>query len=305
MMRRAAATARCMAVQRRTMMPPQIAITGMPLQDAQMGGGGTIRSVVAWERRVQPKSKESEEKYGYVGSRVDLAKTEDAGFTKTDRVVFNTYEGGSFVGRNDVIAGPENEKIFEEYPNTEAAFRTKYLLPPAKDEYERRVKHYALLAFPRAGGAVFLKSVLVGFVLGLGPRADMRAASTTELNVDWLDEGEMTVSMWQGKPTFIYHRTPEAVAKSDAVPLSELKDPQSDTDRHKNQKYAVMIAICTHLGCIPVFGDGDYGAFLCPCHGSHYDHSGRIRKGPAPLNLSVPPYYWIDDNTVLIGKDKA
>eukprot|EP00755_Sulcionema_specki_P036968 Sspe_Gene.2600::Locus_869_Transcript_1_1_Confidence_1.000_Length_1085::g.2600::m.2600/K00411/UQCRFS1, RIP1, petA; ubiquinol-cytochrome c reductase iron-sulfur subunit len=109
--------------------------------------------------------------------------------------------------------------------------------------------------------------------------------------------------MWQGKPCFIHHRTEQQIAKVSNTTLSELRDPEDDKARHKDPKWAIMIAICTHLGCIPVFGSGDYGAYLCPCHGSHYDFSGRIRKGPAPKNLEIPPYYFIDDGTVLIGKN--
>eukprot|EP01062_Namystynia_karyoxenos_P073293 TRINITY_DN70103_c0_g1_i1.p1 TRINITY_DN70103_c0_g1~~TRINITY_DN70103_c0_g1_i1.p1 ORF type:complete len:340 (+),score=132.78 TRINITY_DN70103_c0_g1_i1:99-1022(+) len=295
-------TATRRGLQRRTFFPPQIAITGMPLQDHLVGGGGTMCSFVAWERRVAPRSKEAESKFGAVGCRVNLDKCEDPGFAKVDQVVFNTYEGGSFVTRNDNISGPENEKVYEEWPTTEEKYRKVYLKPPAKDEYERRVKHYALLMLPRAAAAVIFKTAFVSFILSCGPRADMKAAATTELNIDWLEEGQMTVTMWQGKPCFIHHRTQKDIEKANAVSVSELRDPETDAERHKNPKYAVMVAICTHLGCIPVFGDGDYGAYLCPCHGSHYDVSGRIRKGPAPLNLEVPPYYWADETTVVIGK---
>eukprot|EP01065_Artemidia_motanka_P007095 TRINITY_DN1348_c0_g1_i2.p1 TRINITY_DN1348_c0_g1~~TRINITY_DN1348_c0_g1_i2.p1 ORF type:complete len:320 (+),score=44.64 TRINITY_DN1348_c0_g1_i2:57-1016(+) len=283
------------AVQRRTFVPPQIAITGLPFQE----GLGSIRSFVAWEKRVQPRSKEAEEKFGVVGSRANLSKCSDPGIDGVGRVVLNTYEGGSLVGRND-RAGVENQQLLEEYPNTEEKYRTKHLLPAAKDEHERRVKHYALLAVPRAGLVVLLKSVGVGVILQFGPRMDMCAGATTELNVDWLEEGHATVAMWRGKPTFVYHRSQKEIDKAASVPLSALRDPETDEERHANPKYAVMVAICTHLGCIPVFGEGNYGAFLCPCHGAHFDSSGRAREGPAPRNLDVPQYYWEDETTLVL-----
>jgi hypothetical protein len=90
---------------------------------------------------------------------------------------------------------------------------------------------------------------------------------------------------WRGKPLFIRHRTAEEIAKAQAVDLSELKDPAKDSDRSKKPEWMVVLGVCTHLGCVPLPGQGEYGGWFCPCHGSHYDTSGRIRKGPAPLNL--------------------
>jgi len=102
---------------------------------------------------------------------------------------------------------------------------------------------------------------------------------------------------------FVRHRTDEEVAITRATPMSDLKHPQKDEDRVKTPEWVVLLAICTHLGCVPLSDAGEFHAFFCPCHGSHYDFSGRIRKGPAPLNLNVPPHYLIGNETLVLGKD--
>ena len=100
---------------------------------------------------------------------------------------------------------------------------------------------------------------------------------------------------------FIKRRTPEEVEEARAVNLEDLKDPQKDEDRVKNPEWLVTLGVCTHLGCVPLSGKGDYKGWFCPCHGSHYDGSGRIRKGPAPTNLEVPQYEFVNSNTIKIG----
>ena len=101
---------------------------------------------------------------------------------------------------------------------------------------------------------------------------------------------------------FISHRSAEQISSAQEVDLSELRDPQTDAERTQQEKWLVALGVCTHLGCVPLSGAGDYNGWFCPCHGSHYDNSGRIRKGPAPLNLEVPDYKFIeDDSKLLIG----
>ena len=112
--------------------------------------------------------------------------------------------------------------------------------------------------------------------------------------------------MWQGKPVFIKHRTPEQIAEAKDVEISSLIDPQADIDRVEKPEWLVVVGICTHLGCVPTGtkeseAHGEYNGWLCPCHGSHYDTSGRIRKGPAPKNLPVPPYEFLSDTRIKIG----
>jgi len=109
--------------------------------------------------------------------------------------------------------------------------------------------------------------------------------------------------MWRGLPVFVRHRTAAEIEEARAVPLSDLKDPETDEDRvvPGHEQWLIMIANCTHLGCVPVGESGDYDGWFCPCHGSHYDTSGRIRRGPAPKNLVVPPYEFLTDTVVEIG----
>ena len=107
--------------------------------------------------------------------------------------------------------------------------------------------------------------------------------------------------MLRGKPVFIRRRTQEEIDEARSVSLEDLKDPQKDEDRAKNPEWLVMLGVCTHLGCVPLNDKGDYDGWFCPCHGSHYDTSGRIRKGPAPLNMEVPKYEFVNANTIKIG----
>ncbi len=108
---------------------------------------------------------------------------------------------------------------------------------------------------------------------------------------------------WRGKPLFIRHRAQGEIDAARSASLSDLKDPQEDGARVKagKEEWLIILGVCTHLGCVPLPGQGDYKGWFCPCHGSHYDTSGRIRKGPAPLNLEVPPYVFLSDDNVLVG----
>jgi len=290
--------------QKRTFVPPNVAVTGYPVQTIAVAGSAGARSWVAWEAVVQPINADSLAKYGETGARAQPNKCFDNAIDKVDEVVYNSYPEGSVVGRNDRF-GKDVEEMLIGYPNTEHKYLKKYLRPKASDEYERRVKFYGMLAIPRGMSLFGIKSALAGLLLSFGPRADMKAMASCEADIGFLEPGQMTVIMWQGKPIFIHRRTEKQIQETNSAPLAELKDPEEDNSRHKNEEYAIMIAICTHLGCIPVFGAGDWGAYLCPCHGSHYDFSGRIRKGPAPLNLEVPPYYFADDATLVIGLNQA
>lgn len=137
----------------------------------------------------------------------------------------------------------------------------------------------------------------------LNPSAEVLALASTEVNISSVQPGQSIRVMWRGKPVFIRRRTPAEIESARAEPLSDLPDPQKDQDRVKPGKdeWLVLVGVCTHLGCVPLGYQGDYGGWFCPCHGSHYDTSGRIRKGPAPANLVVPPYVFLNDNTIKIG----
>jgi ubiquinol-cytochrome c reductase iron-sulfur subunit len=151
-----------------------------------------------------------------------------------------------------------------------------------------------------AGGAV---AVIWPMIDQMNPSADTLALASTEFDLTKVAEGQQIVIKWRGKPVFIRSRTAKEIADARAVPLSDLKDPQADQDRVKAGKdqWLILVGACTHLGCVPTFATGDYGGWFCPCHGSHYDTSGRIRKGPAPLNLPVPEYTFLTDTRVQIG----
>jgi ubiquinol-cytochrome c reductase iron-sulfur subunit len=137
------------------------------------------------------------------------------------------------------------------------------------------------------------------FINNLNPAADTLALSSIEVNVQPIAVGQAVTVKWRGKPVFIRHRTPEEIKEAEAVKLSELPDPQTDnarvTDTAKKVRpeWLILIGVCTHLGCVPLFGRGPYGGWFCPCHGSVYDTAGRIRKGPAPKNLYLPDYAFL------------
>lgn len=157
-----------------------------------------------------------------------------------------------------------------------------------------------------AMGAVGLGSFAWPFIDSLNPAADTLAMSTVEIDIAPIEEGQSITIVWQGKPVFIRHRTAKEIEDAKSTDLGDLRDKQADSDRVQNEKWLVMVGICTHLGCVPLGQKvtqpkGEFGGWFCPCHGSHYDTSGRIRKGPAPKNLAVPNYKFVNDTTLLIG----
>ncbi len=137
----------------------------------------------------------------------------------------------------------------------------------------------------------------------MNPDASALALSSIEVDVSSVATGQSITVKWRGKPVFIRNRTEKEVEEAKAVPLEDLPDPASDASRTKpgHENMLVMVGICTHLGCVPLGESGEYGGWFCPCHGSVYDTAGRIRKGPAPLNLVVPPYDFISDSVIKIG----
>ena len=135
----------------------------------------------------------------------------------------------------------------------------------------------------------------------LNPASDTLALATTDLNLLPIELGQRVTVVWQGKPVFVDRRTPEAIAKAKADDAAVLPDPENDADRVQREEWLVVVGICTHLGCIPLGNSGPFDGWFCPCHGSHYDTSGRIRKGPAPTNLEVPPYSFLSDGLIRIG----
>ncbi|KAK6747136.1 hypothetical protein RB195_000389 [Necator americanus] len=154
-----------------------------------------------------------------------------------------------------------------------------------------------------AGGVMSLwagKEMVQTMVSFKAMAADQRALASIEVNMNDIPEGQTKTFEWRGKPVFVKHRTKNEIAREKAVNVSELRHAEHDDERVQKDEWSIVIGVCTHLGCVPIANAGDFGGYFCPCHGSHYDGSGRIRKGPAPLNLHVPAYNF-KDNIIVIG----
>lgn len=154
-----------------------------------------------------------------------------------------------------------------------------------------------------AVGCAGAAAATVPFIRSMSPDAGVLALSSVEVDVSNMIPGEMKTVMWSGRPVFIFRRTEDAIKEARDVDINTLKDPQLDEDRviKGNDEWLIVVGICTHLGCVPVGHKGDYDGWFCPCHGSQYDTSGRIRKGPAPSNLEVPKYEFISKTKIKIG----
>jgi ubiquinol-cytochrome c reductase iron-sulfur subunit len=155
-----------------------------------------------------------------------------------------------------------------------------------------------------AVGAVGAAAVAVPLISQMNPDASTIAAGApVEVDITPVTEGQVIKVFWRGKPIFINHRTKKEIEEAKSVNLASLPDPQPDSARVKagKEQWQVLIGICTHLGCIPLAHQGDFDGYFCPCHGSQYDTSGRIRRGPAPLNLAIPPYEFLSDTKIRIG----
>ncbi|MFT6077109.1 MAG: ubiquinol-cytochrome c reductase iron-sulfur subunit [Myxococcota bacterium] len=168
-----------------------------------------------------------------------------------------------------------------------------------KDQKKRQLITTA--AFATAGvGAV---CAVIPFIDSMNPASDVSALASIEVDISGIEVGAEKTVKWRGKPIFIKRRTAKEISEAKDVDLNELKDPQKDSDRVKagKEEWLVTVGICTHLGCVPIGGAGEFNGWFCPCHGSVYDTSARIRKGPAPKNLEVPPYQFLSDTVIQIG----
>ncbi|WP_373487092.1 ubiquinol-cytochrome c reductase iron-sulfur subunit [Blastomonas sp.] len=164
--------------------------------------------------------------------------------------------------------------------------------------------HIAAVSFAGIGGA----TVLFPLVTQMAPSKDVLALSSTEVDVSAVAPGQTIKTVWRKQPVFIRNLTPAEVTDAEKVSVSGLRDPQSLQDRTVEGKpnWLVTLGVCTHLGCVPLGAaqgevKGEYGGYFCPCHGSHYDTAGRIRKGPAPTNLEVPEFSFLSDTVIKIG----
>ncbi|GAA0608498.1 ubiquinol-cytochrome c reductase iron-sulfur subunit [Craurococcus roseus] len=153
---------------------------------------------------------------------------------------------------------------------------------------------------------VGLGAAAVPFIASMNPSRDVLALASTEVDLSPIAVGSAVTIMWRGKPVFVRHRTAEEIQAARSVPISQLPDPAPDQARVIKDEWLVLLGVCTHLGCVPLGqkpsdSKGNFGGWFCPCHGSHYDTSGRIRQGPAPANLEVPEYVFTSDTQIRIG----
>lgn len=184
-------------------------------------------------------------------------------------------------------------------------YRRPEVIDPNKSSQDssegRRSFSYIVTGASTVVGLYAAKTVVTQFVSSMSASADVLALSKIEIKLSDIPEGKNMTFKWRGKPLFVRHRTDKEIASEAGVNLAELRDPEHDKDRAINPRWVIVLGVCTHLGCVPIANAGDFGGYYCPCHGSHYDASGRIRKGPAPLNLEVPYYEFPDDDTVIVG----
>jgi ubiquinol-cytochrome c reductase iron-sulfur subunit len=172
-------------------------------------------------------------------------------------------------------------------------------IPPQPETSRRDFIHIA--AGAAAVGAV--GGLAWPMIDQMNPAADSLALATIEVDYDKVPIGQQITVKWRGKPVFIRHRTPREIAEAVADDHADMRDPATDASRHKPgmAEWLILIGVCTHLGCVPLFGRGPYGGWFCPCHGSVYDTAGRIRKGPAPKNLYLPDYAFLPGGKVRLG----
>jgi ubiquinol-cytochrome c reductase iron-sulfur subunit len=177
-------------------------------------------------------------------------------------------------------------------------------LAQAQGHRRRDFINIAAVAFAGVGGAAFV----IPMVSQMAPAADTLALASTEVDLSAIQPGQSIKTIFRKQPLFVRHLTPQEVAAANAVPAGELRDPETLTERTKEGKsqWLVTMGVCTHLGCVPLGAaegenKGEFGGYFCPCHGSHYDTAGRIRKGPAPKNLEVPDYVFRSDTVIEVG----
>ena len=173
-------------------------------------------------------------------------------------------------------------------------------------EFDEKTRRDFLFTTTAAVGVVGAATAVWPLIDQMNPAADTLALSSTEVDLEPIVEGQSITVVWRGKPVFIRHRTKPEIEAAQKDDKADLPDPQADLDRVQNAKWLVMVGVCTHFGCIPLGNKsgenkGEFGGWFCPCHGSHYDTSGRIRKGPAPKNLEVPDYKFVSNTQLKIG----
>lgn len=164
----------------------------------------------------------------------------------------------------------------------------------------KRAFTYMILGTTKFIAASAVRVLILKLIYSMSASADVLAKGSIEVDLSAIPLGTTATLKWRGKPVFIRHRTSDEISLAARDDNLELRDPEADLDRVQKPEWLIVVGVCTHLGCVPIAGAGDYKGWFCPCHGSHYDVSGRTRKGPAPLNLEVPSYRFVEDDTKVI-----
>ncbi|KAI0336206.1 ubiquinol-cytochrome c reductase iron-sulfur subunit [Cubamyces sp. BRFM 1775] len=223
--------------------------------------------------------------HGAAGPRSDIpAKWA----TKVSRTSFG-------LSSKSYVSAPVTGVFQQSFLHTSAVARDAPQVPDfskyeAKSDSTNRGLAYFMIGSLGLLSASVAKSTVTEFLATMSASADVLAMARVEVDLASIPEGKNVIIKWRGKPVFIRHRTSDEIEEARSTDWKALRDPESDEQRTKKPEWLVMLGVCTHLGCVPIGEAGDYGGWFCPCHGSHYDISGRIRKGPAPLNLEVPQY---------------
>jgi len=232
-------------------------------------------------------------------SRLAPAALRAANGSLRREVIFNTAKASLTQTSSFTTSTPKLSQQLSDLGSVDHGFTADRVDKVA--EPERRAFAYLLLSSVRFAYASTARVLVVKFVSSMSASADVLALASAEFDISDIDMGKTVTVKWRGKPVFIRHRTQKEISDEAAVSMSHLRDQEADEDRVHKPEWLVVLGICTHLGCVPISGAGDFNGWFCPCHGSHYDVSGRIRKGPAPLNLEVPPYKFVEDQKILIG----
>jgi len=218
---------------------------------------------------------------------------------------------GLLVGGNLRVSNSFTRSVSARYAHTDVkvpnfdAYRNNYTENAAQSSKEnaddKQTFSYISTFGVGIATAYGAKAIVYDIVSNLAPSADVLALAKVEIKLSDIPEGKNVTVKWRSKPLFVRHRTQAEIEKEQSVDLTTLRDPQPDDVRVKKPEWLILLGICTHLGCVPLANAGDFNGYFCPCHGSHYDASGRIRKGPAPLNLEIPPYEFQGDDLLVVG----
>ncbi|PFH46641.1 hypothetical protein AMATHDRAFT_69427 [Amanita thiersii Skay4041] len=245
---------------------------------------------------VQAPASEHGHGHGQVASRSDAQPRWAGGISRgSSGIVSETYLNSPYTNHQQRLL------------HTSAACKDASEVPDFSGYRANNTANNRALSYFMVGGmgvlsASVAKSSVTEFLQTMAASADVLALAKVEVELSAIPEGKNVIIKWRGKPVFIRHRTSSEIEEARSTDWKGLRDPQSDETRVKKPEWLVMLGVCTHLGCVPIGEAGDYGGWFCPCHGSHYDISGRIRKGPAPLNLEVPAYEFTEgDSKLVIG----